>query len=233
VRSALALALALLLAACDALPGKPTEADRPLRPEQVRDFATLYGDNCAGCHGADGKLAAARPLNDPLYLAVAGADRLRQITAGGVAGSLMPGFAISAGGTLTDQQIGILVDQMMARWGGAPPAGVGLPAYAASGAGDAQRGQAAYATNCAGCHGADGSGGAKGGSVVDGSFLALVSDQALRTAVICGRTDLGMPDWRGDGSRPMSEQEITDVVAWLIAQRPKFPGQPYAAAELR
>lgn len=228
--AALGLALVLSFAACDALPGKPTEADRPLRPEQVVDFATLYGENCAGCHGADGKLAAARPLNDPLYLAVAGADRLRQITAGGVAGSLMPGFAISAGGTLTDQQIEILATQMVARWGGTPPSGVALPAYAAGGAGDAARGQAAFGVHCAGCHGADGRGDAKGGSVVDGSYLGLVSDQALRTAVICGRTDLGMPDWRGDGSRPMTEQEITDVVAWLIAQRPKFPGQPYAVA---
>ena len=36
----------------------------------------------------------------------------------------------------------------------------------------------------------------KGGSVVDASYLALVSDQYLRTTVIAGRTDLGMPDWR-------------------------------------
>ena len=228
--AALCLALALALAACDALPGKPTEAERPLRPEQVLDFATLYGDNCSGCHGADGTLAAARPLNDPVYLALAGSDRLRQIIAGGVAGSLMPGFAISAGGTLTDRQVDLLATDLVSHWGGTPPVGVALPPYTAGGAGNAQRGQAAYATHCAGCHGADGSGSAKGGSVIDGSYLALVSDQALRSAVICGRPDLGMPDWRGDGSRPMSDQEITDVVAWLIAQRPKFPGQPYAIA---
>ena len=49
-----------LFSACDALPGKPTEAERPLRPSQVTDFATLYGENCAGCHGADGTLGAAR-----------------------------------------------------------------------------------------------------------------------------------------------------------------------------
>ncbi len=27
--------------------------------------------------------------------------------------------------------------------------------------------------------------------------------------------------------RPMSAQEVSDVVAWLAAQRPQFPGQPY------
>ena len=92
----------------------------------------------------------------------------------------------------------------------------------------ASPGAAAYASYCAGCHGSDGNGGQKAGSVTDGSFLALVSDQALRSAVICGRSDLGMPDWRNDVvGRPMSDAEITDVVAWMVAKRPKYPGQPY------
>ena len=37
-----------------------------------------------------------------------------------------------------------------------------------------------------------------------------------------------MPDWRSDisgpGSRAMTDQEITDVVAWLAAQRHAYPG---------
>ena len=97
--------LLLLVAACDALPGKPTEAERPLRPAQVVDFDALYAANCAGCHGADGMHGAARPMNDPVYLALTGVERLRRITAEGVAGTPMPGFAISAGGMLTDQQV--------------------------------------------------------------------------------------------------------------------------------
>lgn len=211
--------LLLLLAACDSLPGKPTPDEMPLRPAQVVDFDQLYGDNCAGCHGAEGKLGAARPLNDPVYLALAGATRLEQATAAGVPGSLMPGFGAVAGGPLTDQQIDIVVNGMVKRWGaGNPLQGVSAPSYAASAPGDAQRGAVAYVAYCADCHGADGTGGPKGGSVVDAAYLGLVSDQALRTAVICGRPDLGMPDWRGDG-RPMSDQDVGDVVAWLVAQR--------------
>jgi hypothetical protein len=58
-----------------------------------------------------------------------------------------------------------------------------------------------------------------------------VSDQQLRTIVIAGRPELGAPDWRGDvAGRPMSAQEITDVVAWLSSQRPQFPGQPYPSS---
>jgi mono/diheme cytochrome c family protein len=144
----------------------------------------------------------------------------------------MPGFAIAAGGMLTDQQIDLIANGMVSRWGdGKQLNGVTLPPYTASAPGDAQRGAAAYTAHCADCHGADGKGKSKAHSIVDGSYLALVSDQGLRSAVICGRPDLGMPDWRGADSRPMSDQEISDVVAWLIAQRPQFPGQPYAASK--
>ncbi len=220
-RAAVLVALAVVAAACDSLPGRPTEAERPLRPAQVVDFDALYATNCSGCHGADGRHGGARPLNDPLYLAFAGVARLTQITAGGVAGTPMPGFAAAAGGMLTDQQIDILAAGMMSRWGKPGIEAIGLPPYAAAAPGDATRGAAAYGVYCAACHGG---GGAKGGSVVDGAYLGLVSDQALRTAVICGRTDLGMPDWRGYvPGRAMTDQEITDVVAWLVAQRPEFP----------
>jgi hypothetical protein len=57
---------------------------------------------------------------------------------------------------------------------------------------------------------------------VDGSYLSLVSDQGLRTTVIAGRPDLGAPDWRGNvPGHPMSPGEVSDVVAWLAAKRPK------------
>jgi len=136
-------------------PGKPTTADIELKPEEGRDFATLYQQNCAGCHGQDGKGNTALALANPVYLAIASDDTIRRVTASGVHGSLMPAFAKS-------------------------------------------------------------------------SFLALVSDQDLRTTVIAGRPDLGHPDWRNYVSnKPMTPQEVTDVVAWLVAQRNANPGQPY------
>ena len=61
----------------------------------------------------------------------------------------------------------------------------------------------------------------KAGSITDPAFLALVSDQVLRTVVIAGRPDIGQPDWRSDlPGHPMSDQEVTDVVGWLSSQRP-------------
>ncbi len=49
-------ALAMLFCmGCGRLPGKPSPADIPLEPSQVRDFATLFSQNCAGCHGTEGQ----------------------------------------------------------------------------------------------------------------------------------------------------------------------------------
>jgi cytochrome c oxidase cbb3-type subunit 3/ubiquinol-cytochrome c reductase cytochrome c subunit len=200
----------------------------------VSNFDELYGRSCAGCHGSDGQIGAARPLRDPLYLALVHRDTLRQIIAQGVPGTTMPAFSNRLGGGLTDKQIDIVIDGMQNRWG-RPQAftHVPLPPYSladarAAGAepGDPERGKVAYTTYCAHCHGPDGGGGKQGGAVVDGAYLALVSDQALRTAIIAGRVDLGMPDWREDvAGQPMTPQEIADIVAWLASHRQRLPGR--------
>jgi mono/diheme cytochrome c family protein len=225
----LAIMILGLAAACDWMPGKPTPEERWKPATEITDFSQLYARNCSGCHGADGRLGAARPLNDPLYLALVSVATLRAMIAQGVPGTSAPALAQEAGGNLTDKQIDILVEGMRSRWGKAenfknvdlPPYSLQDAAAKGSGPGDTQRGAAAYQTYCAQCHGKDGSGGPKGGAVVDPAYLALVSDQALRTTVIVGRSDLGMPDWRANISgQPMSPQEISDVVAWLASHRP-------------
>src|SRR6202012_2093556 len=112
--------------------------------------------------------------------------------------------------------------------------GANPPAYAAKSVGDPQRGQAAYTAFCQSCHGPHGRGGPKGSAITDDSFLALVSDQGLRSIVIAGRPESGAPDWRGNvPGQPMSEQEITDVVSWLVSRRVQTPGQPYSASSMQ
>jgi mono/diheme cytochrome c family protein len=200
------------------------------RPEEVADFDTLYSENCSGCHGTEGKGGAAIPLGDPVYQALADDATLRRIITNGLPGTLMPAWGQSAGGTLTDQQIDALVKGMRSRW--AHPdelAGVTMPPYQSS-PGDSSRGASVFQTSCAKCHGPGGRGGDVAGSIVDGSFLGMVTDQELRTMVIVGVPGTAMPDWRSHVLGPMSSQDISDVVAWLGAQRPQFPGQPYASS---
>ena len=220
--------MALALAGCDAFPGKPRAADLEVLPTQVMAFSALYGMNCAGCHGADGRLGASRPLNDPVYLALVPRERVREVIARGVPGTAQPAFAQSAGGSLTDAQIDALVRGVFDAWS-RPDAvtGADLPPYAGAAAGDAVRGRVVYGAACASCHGGDGLGGPRGGPVADASYLALVSDQSLRTTVIAGRADLGMPDWRRyvEG-QPLSAGQVADVVSWLVSERRPVPGRP-------
>jgi mono/diheme cytochrome c family protein len=196
------------------------------------DFEVLYATHCAGCHGPQGKGGPAIALADPVYLAIANEATLDRVTREGVPGTAMPAFATSAGGLLTDAQVSALVRGIRARWA-KPEAlqGANPPPYAPRSPGDSKQGRQVYAVYCASCHGREGRGGPRASSIVDGSFLALVSDQGLRTTVIVGRPELGAPDWRANvPGKPMSDQEISDVVAWLVSQRSAFPGQPYPSA---
>ncbi len=157
---------------------------------------------------------------------------MRKVIAKGVHGTSMPAFAQSAGGMLTDKQIDAITSGIFSAWArkgildGSNP-----PSYAAKTTGNVANGELVYGTYCASCHGAGGQGGPKGSAITNDSFLALVSDQGLRTIVITGRPELGAPDWRGNvPGKPMTEQEITDVVAWLTSRRLQNPGQPYSAS---
>jgi len=230
--SVLAIVPLVLLLACSSPPGQPQKGSEPVAPNRVVNFGTLYVQNCAGCHGTDGRGGASIALANPVYLAIADENAVHNVVANGVRGTSMPAFAQSAGGLLTDEQINIITSGIFSRWGrkgildGANP-----PSYAAKTIGDAARGEIAFRTYCASCHGPEGHGGSKGSAISNDSFLALVSDQGLRTIVITGRPDLRAPNWRGNvPGKPMSDQEITDVVAWLVSRRVQSPGQPYSAS---
>jgi len=209
-------------------PGQPGTGSIALSPNDVVDFDVLYAGNCAGCHGASGRGGAAIALANPVYLAIVDDRSMRATIEDGVRGTSMPAFAQRAGGMLTGKQIDALVEGIRAR--ASHPAGLAHenpPSYSPASAGDVHRGEAAYQTFCRWCHGPDGRGGPKASAITNDSFLALVSDQYLRTIVIAGRPELGAPDWRGNADRPMSEQEVTDVVSWLAFHRIATPGQPY------
>jgi cytochrome c oxidase cbb3-type subunit 3 len=221
-----------LLSGCSSPHGRPRKGSEVLAPNEVLEFSTLYAENCAGCHGAKGRGGAAIGLADPVYLGIADDAVIRKVIANGVPGTSMPAFAQSAGGMLTDKQIDVITSEVRSRWGrkgildGANP-----PSYAPKSTGNAQPGEVAYRKYCASCHGPAGQGGPRGSAITNDSFLALVSDQGLRTIVITGRPELGAPDWRGNlPGKPMSEQEITDVVSWLASRRVQNPGQPYSAS---
>lgn len=230
--SALAVFPLVLLSACSTSNGQPQKGSEPMAPNQIVDFRTLYAQNCAGCHGAEGRGGASIALANPVYLAIIDENAMHHVIAGGIRGTSMPAFAQTSGGLLTEEQINVITSGIFSRWGrkgildAADP-----PFYVAKTEGSVDRGKLVFGTYCASCHGSEGQGGRKGSAITNDSYLALVSDQGLRTIVITGKPELGAPDWRGNVvGTPMTDQEITDVVAWLASRRVQSPGQPYSAS---
>lgn len=215
----------MVLGGCHA-PGAPGAVEE--RPDEVRDFAVLYKQNCAACHGEQGRGGIAVSLANPVYIAVAGKSAIAKYTAEGGPGALMPAFGRRYGGFLTDEQMNILADGIVRRWGLLGALGsMKAPAYAATLTGDAAAGKTLFANNCQRCHQLSGKQqvrDARGtvrvvGPVTEPEFLALVSDQNLRSTILAGKPDEGMPDWRGYGAGPLSDQQVTDIVVWLASQR--------------
>ncbi|HEV7221881.1 MAG TPA: c-type cytochrome [Pirellulales bacterium] len=212
--------LPLLLAlGCD-LPGRPDPKDRPAPEDQIADFERLFARHCAGCHGAEGRLGPAPPLNDSIFLAIVPDEELVRTIAAGRRGTPMPAFAHRHGGPLSDEQVQALAGGLKLRWKtkGSPH---DAPPYRASGdeAGDADRGRSVFARACAECHGERGTGGDMAGAIDAPEFLQLISDQALRRIIITGRPDLGMPSHshRDDDAdfEPLSSGDVSDLVALL------------------
>src|ERR1700736_3172188 len=182
-----------LLCGCDRLPGRPKEEDRWKPPSENKNFAQLFDTNCRACHSNGQTLGASISMNNPPYLAVIPKETLRKVVADGIPQTSMPGYSSKVGGLLTDDQINVLVEGIYNWAKGREVPTDNLPPY--SGAlGDAERGEAVFAQDCANCHGSEGAGvPGKAGSVVDPTYLRLVSNQYLRTVVIAGRPELGMP----------------------------------------
>jgi cytochrome c oxidase cbb3-type subunit 3 len=225
---------------CD-LSGRPRGPDRQESPQSQISFANLFQQNCAGCHGADGKLGPAPPLNDRLFLALIPVEELHRVITRGRPGTLMPAFAGVSGGPLTAEQVGVLAAGIKRSWGPAQPAGSDVPPYLVThdqrgkGApGNKEEGLEVFARACASCHGDHGQGGHDQdkdkpvGAINDPDYLALISDQALRRFVITGRPDLGMPDHadptgRPSGFKPLSCQDVINVTALLASWRQAEP----------
>ncbi|MGH7136366.1 MAG: c-type cytochrome, partial [Pirellulales bacterium] len=229
----LAIALACLLSGCD-FPGRPNPADRPVRSDQVVDFDRLFQQNCAGCHGVDGTMGPAPPLNDAIFLTIVSDEDLLRVIREGRPDTPMAAFVREHGGPLTEAQVEALAAGLKPRWKSKVDERLDLPPYQAErqasspSTEEPTMGAAAFARACAPCHGEQGEGTSEAGPINDPAFLALVSDQALRRLIITGRPDLRMPNFaenhgRGDDYQPLSSAEIDELVALLDSWRRRSP----------
>jgi len=218
-RAALAVAAVtmLLTSGCDERLPLTWKSTAPPSIDSPEGFARLWSTNCAGCHGADGSHGPARPMRDAVYLASVSDAELKRVIGGGSApGTLMPGFARSAGGALAEVEIDAIISGMRRAWGDASAKASTIPFAAPSTRGSTERGKIAFDRSCVSCH--------SNGNASNAFYLQLVSDQSLRSTIIFGRPDLGMPGAEGpfpgrDASARLTAQEVDDIVAWLAQRR--------------
>lgn len=202
--------------------GPPNDEEELMRPEEVVSFDRLYKQNCSACHGESGSEGPALDLANPNYQALVDDETLRRLITSGMPGTQMPAFGESAGGFLTSQQVDALVGGMRSRWAHADRKATDMPPYSSKTVGIAEQGHAIFRAHCSSCH-------EQGRQkVTDTSYLAMVSDQSLRTVIIAGRPDLGNPDWEQvRHGQPLTDQDVSDIVAYLHSLRSDTPGQPY------
>jgi mono/diheme cytochrome c family protein len=232
----------IALAGCD-FPGRP-KTDATIGSSNEISFETIFSQHCVACHGADGKLGPAPPLNDALFRAIVPRDKLELVIREGRKGTPMPAFGRNQGGPLSDEQVSVLVRRIKgaaatdkeaegekssvnSRWGRVNPPPDNVPPYVGSKTepqlSDDQFESirtTTFARACAVCHGKHGEGTDGGGRIDDAALLALLSDQELRRIVITGRPDLGMPSFadgqkRGPDFKQLSDKETTDLVNLL------------------
>lgn len=206
--------------------GKPSPDDKYVRPDVVTDFDVLFNRSCTGCHGKDGHFGPAPPLDDAIFQSILSDDELLSLVTSGREGTQMPAFDETQGGKLTTEQVKALVAGVRKEWAGQKPTIQDLPAYSVSkddpaglASANVEAGQKVFAAVCSDCHGEHGEGG-ETGAINSNAFGRLISDQLLRRIVITGREDLGMPNFADSGKdsslgRPLKEQEIIDVVAYV------------------
>lgn len=209
----------LLFAGCH----RANESAQPV--SRTARFDALFAQHCSGCHGADGQFGPAVPLNDPLFLALMSDDALRRVISGGR--ELMPAFAASHQGPLTDEEIGLLISGIRAKWESKvdhdhlKEARAYLSSEQAPPAGDPRAGEQLFSDACAECHGSHGQGTSdEAGPLDDPNYLALVSDQLIQRMVITGRPDLEMPPYeKSDAVAKPFVNQVSDIVAYVTSWR--------------
>jgi mono/diheme cytochrome c family protein len=220
--------LLLVTLGCERRIGPPNDQEELIRPENVASFDRLYKQNCSACHGESGSGGPALDLANPKYQALVDDASLKRWITSGMPGTQMPAFGESAGGFLTSQQVDVLVAGMRDRWDHEGRGTEEMPSYSSTAVGNVEHGQDNFRVSCSSCH-------QQGQQkITDTSYLSLVSDQSLRTIVIAGRPDLGHPDWKQvRPGQPLTDQDVSDVIAYLHSLRSDTPGQPYPETSLK
>jgi mono/diheme cytochrome c family protein len=183
--------------------------------DKPKDPVVLYNRFCVNCHndGTFGQwdkffLRFNPAIRGPGIRALADKTYLQAAVEKGRPGTLMPAWGKGAGG-LTNEQIGVLVEYLMAG-DGRPPQKL-RPAPQPLAGGNGFRGGELFTQLCAGCHGP-----AKlAPSLGNPAFLKSASDEFIARTIVNGRTDTAMPSFQREGAAGLTDDEVRHLLAYI------------------
>jgi cytochrome c oxidase cbb3-type subunit III len=185
--------------------------------------ATIFANNCAVCHGADGKGRIGANLTQD-FPAINVDAFLRQTITTGVKGSKMPAWGDANGGPLSAQDIADVASYVQALEGGSapaapaptiPPVTVAAPPNVS---GNASVGAQVFAQNCAVCHGDQGQG--RVGATLAKQWPSIEPARYVQQTVENGVAGSVMPAWLNSNGGPLNQDDINNVTAYVLSLQP-------------
>jgi len=210
VLTGLLLSLGVLIAFQAYLLREPERIRSDLERDQlISETAgrSLYTENCAQCHGAEGEGVDAPALNDKTLLAETSDERIFGLISVGIPGTEMPAWSQKHGGLFTDEQI-YQIASFIRSWEADAP-----DRQAEAMLGDPVQGLAIYNSTCIVCHGEQGEGTDLAPALNDPQRLAQFDDDWYADTIADGRPSQGMPTW----GTVLAPTQIRDLVALLRA----------------
>ncbi|MFA9454396.1 MAG: c-type cytochrome, partial [Candidatus Aminicenantaceae bacterium] len=188
----------------------------------------LYLENCALCHGEDGKGAQVITISNADMLAAASDTYLYETITRGRGNTAMPGW-----GRFSSEELAHIL-AFLRSWSTV----AGRSSLDLGARGDAARGKERYHFLCSRCHGIYGQGDT-GPAIQNPDFLAAASDAFLTAMVSYGRRGTAMFGWATAVSlqERLSTQDVADVITFLrqaSASRPLeviYAGSNFGSSE--
>lgn len=186
--------------------------------------AALYKENCAVCHGNEGKGGVGVPLALPDFQYAVSDQFLARTIRRGRPGRVMPAFK-----KFSNAQITAIVRHIRT-WDPGKP--IRYPRIKVTG--DPAKGRILYKKHCAACHGKNAKGGEGTGvtfsrprnlSIIapalnNQGFLYAASDQMIKATLMNGREGTPMVSFLKQG---LNEQNINDVVSFIRSLEKQAP----------
>lgn len=198
----------------------------------------IYDANCAVCHGLEGQGRVGVNLSQD-FPAIDPEAFTRAVIEQGVAGTTMPAWGQQYGGPLNDQDItdvSAFVSSLSGGRSAMAPTATPLPVTPVptvpGATGNPTQGRVLFVQNCAMCHGEQGQG--LRGSNLSKTFSSINPQQFVRATVADGVSGTTMPAWSQAKGGPLTEAEIDDISAYIIAlgaQQPAPTATPVPPAE--